>query len=85
MKKKRAAKAFGDLFYTIMATVAMNIVTQIIIYPLITRFKGNEVTGDILYFIGVIYIVPQALGTALNNVRLISINYIIPFFNTNVK
>ncbi len=70
MKKNNAIKAAGDLFYTVMATVIMNVVTQIIIYPLITYYKGNEVTGDILYFIGIIYIVPQALGTALHNVRL---------------
>ena len=54
-----------------MATVLMNVVLQIIIYPLITKLRGEETTGNILYFIGIIYIVPQALGTSLNHVRLI--------------
>ncbi len=72
MKQKKTARLAGDLIYTVMATVIMNVVLQIIIYPLITRFHGEAVTGNILYFIGVIYIVPQALGTAFNNARLVS-------------
>lgn len=72
MKQKKTAKLAGDLIYTVMATVIMNAVLQIIIYPLITRFHGEAVTGNILYFIGIIYIVPQAFGTALNNARLVS-------------
>lgn len=72
MKQKKTARLAGDLIYTVMATVIMNMVLQIIIYPLITRFHGEAVTGNILYFIGIIYIVPQALGTALNNARLVS-------------
>lgn len=72
MPKVKSKKIIGDLFYTIMATVVMNFVLQIIIYPLITRFYGEEVTGNILYFIGFIYIIPQALGTALNNTRLVA-------------
>ena len=54
-----------------MATAVMNIVLQIIIYPLITYFYGDAVTGEILYFIGFIYIIPQALGTTLSNTRLV--------------
>ncbi len=72
MKQKKTARLAGDLIYTVMATVIMNAVLQIIIYPLITRFHGEAVTGNILYFIGIIYIVPQAFGTALNNARLVS-------------
>ena len=64
-------KIAGDLIYTVGATVVMNGVLQFIVYPLITRYFGNEVTGDILYFIGIIYIIPQAVGTAINNGRLV--------------
>ncbi len=71
MKKPKIFKAAGDLIYTVMATVVLNVVLQIIIYPLITHFHGEDVTGNILYFIGIIYIVPQALGTTLGNVRLV--------------
>lgn len=71
MLNKNSFKIAGDLFYTIMATVVMNIVLQIIIYPTITHFYGDAVTGEILYFIGFIYIIPQALGTTLSNTRLV--------------
>lgn len=65
-------KMAGDLFYTMMATVVMQIALHIIIYPLITKFYGAAVTGDILYFIGIVYILPQAVGTAINNTRLVT-------------
>lgn len=71
MKNKKTLKFAGDLIYTVMATVIMNAVLQIIIYPLITRFHGEEITGNILYFIGLIYVIPQALGTSLNSTRLV--------------
>lgn len=71
MLNKKSFKVAGDLFYTIMATVVMNIVLQIIIYPTITHFYGDAVTGEILYFIGFIYIIPQALGGTLSNTRLV--------------
>lgn len=72
MEKKKSLKVAGDLVYTIMATVVMNVALQIIIYPLVTRFYGDEVTGTILYFIGFIYIIPQALGSSLSNARLVT-------------
>lgn len=70
MKKQASFKAAGDLIYTVMATVVMQCVLQLIIYPQTTRIYGEELTGTILYFIGIIYIVPQAFGTSLHNVRL---------------
>ena len=71
MLDKKSFKIAGDLFYTVMATLVMNVILQIIIYPIITHFYGDAVTGEILYFIGFIYIIPQALGTALSNTRLV--------------
>lgn len=71
MINKKSFKIAGDLFYTIMATVVMNIVLQIIIYPLITHYYGDDVTGEILYFMGFIYIIPQAFGLALSSTRLV--------------
>lgn len=72
MPKQQSRKIVGDLFYTVMATVVMNVALQIIIYPIITHIYGEDITGNILYFIGFIYIIPQALGTALNNSRLVA-------------
>jgi len=65
-------KVAGDLIYTIGATVVMQIVLHIIIYPLITRIYGESVTGNILYFMGIVYIFPQAIGSAISNVRLVA-------------
>lgn len=70
MEKRKGLKAANDLIYTVMATVVMQVVLQLVIYPLTTRICGKGVTGNILYFIGIIYIIPQALGTSLHNVRL---------------
>ena len=71
MIKSKETKIAGDFLYTLLATAVINVATQIIVFPLITRFYGDAVAGNILYFIGFIYIIPQALGTALNNSRLI--------------
>ena len=64
-------KLIGDFIYTFMANVVMNGVLQIIIYPLITKYFGESVTGEILYFVGIIYIFPQAVGSAISNSRLV--------------
>lgn len=70
MEKKKAPKLAGDLIYTILATVVLTASLQLIVYPLINHFQGKHVTDNILYFIGIIYIVPQAIGGSLGNVRL---------------
>ncbi len=71
MLNKKSFKIAGDFFYTVMATVVMNIILQIVIYPIITHFYGDAITGEILYFIGFIYIIPQAFGSTLSNTRLV--------------
>ena len=69
VSKKR--KIAGDLVYTIGATVVMNAVLNLIVYPLINYRFGKDVSGSILNFIGVIYIIPQAVGASINNTRLV--------------
>lgn len=68
--KKKDIKIAKDLLFTISSNLVMQVALHLIIYPLITRFYGEDTTGDILYFIGIVYIIPQAVGTSLNNVRL---------------
>lgn len=70
MGNKKILKTASDFIYTIMATFILTAILQLVVYPLTTRIYGEDVTGDILYFIGIIYIIPTALGAALNNVRL---------------
>lgn len=70
MGNKKIMKTASDLIYTILATVVLTGILQIVVYPLITHIYNDEVTGNILYFVGIIYIVPQAIGGSLGNVRL---------------
>ncbi len=73
--KKKFSGGFkyaNDMVFTMGATVVMQIVLQIILYPLLNRCFGESITGTILYFMGIVYIFPQAVGTALCNTRLIS-------------
>lgn len=70
-KTKGKKKIFGDFVYTFLANVVMNGVVQLIIYPLITKYMGEFLTGEILYFVGIIYIFPQAVGSAISNSRLV--------------
>ncbi|MBR5272129.1 MAG: hypothetical protein IKU25_01865 [Clostridia bacterium] len=70
MKKNNVRNTAWDLIYTILGTVVLTGVLQLIVYPLINHFYGSAVTDEILYFIGIIYIVPTALGGALGNIRL---------------
>lgn len=70
MGNKKILKTASDFIYTIMATVVLTGILQLAVYPLIDRLYGEDVTGNILYFIGIIYIVPQAIGGSLGNVRL---------------
>lgn len=71
MQKTKSKKVASDLIYTVMASVVINVVLQLIIYPIITRKFGENVSGEILYFIGIIYIIPQAIGTSINSGRLL--------------
>ena len=64
-------KIFGDFIYTFLATVVYNAVLQLIIYPVITRYFGDSLTGEIMYFVGLIYIFPQAVGSSICNSRLV--------------
>lgn len=69
--RKKSLKIAGDFIYTVMASVVLNIALQIIIYPLITKLRGEAAAGNILTFIGFVYIIPQALGSALSSGRLV--------------
>jgi len=70
-KIKSSKKLIKDFIYTFLATAVYNVVLQIIIYPLITKYLGDSLTGEIMYFVGIIYIFPQSVGFALNSARLV--------------
>jgi len=61
----------NDLFYTILASMVGSAVLQLIAYPVIANHFGIDTVGTILFFMGIIYVVPQAIGHALSNTRLL--------------
>lgn len=66
--KKRVV---GDYIYTFTALVVMNVVLQLVVYPLINHKYGSDYLGDIVYYTGLIYIAAASVGNACNNSRLI--------------
>ena len=69
--KKWNKKIILDFLYTFLASAVYNIVLQIVIYPIITRYFGESLTGEIMYFVGIVYIFPQSVGFAINSSRLV--------------
>lgn len=68
MIKKKIA---GDFIYTFIALLLVNVVLQIVIYPIINRFYSSEVLGDIVYYTGVIYTLSASIGGAVANQKLL--------------
>lgn len=71
MEKKKKKKFAGDFLYTFSALLLMNIVLQLIIYPLINKYYGAEELGNIVYLSGIIYTICASAGGALSNQKLI--------------
>lgn len=59
-----------DLFYTVGATVVLNAVLQILVYPLINRIGGQEELGNITYFMSIVNIISISIGASTCNNRL---------------
>lgn len=65
-------KIANDMAYTMGANIIMQIALQVILYPILNKYFGGSITGTVLYYMGLVYVFPQAIGTALCNTRLIS-------------
>lgn len=72
MSLGKGKKLAGDFLYTFAALVIMNVVLQMVVYPLINRYYGAEYLGDIVYYTGLIYIAAASVGNACANQRLIA-------------
>ncbi|MGL4484570.1 MAG: lipopolysaccharide biosynthesis protein [Anaerovoracaceae bacterium] len=64
-------KKMTDLFYTIGAVVLMQGVLQLIIYPYINKTEGETVLGNIVFYMGIVFIIGQAIGMAFCSNRLV--------------
>lgn len=71
MQKKRKRIA-GDFIYTFAGLTLMNIVLQVIIYPLINNRFGDEYLGNVVSYIGMVYILSVPLGNACSGQRLLA-------------
>lgn len=63
-------KITTDFLYTVGATVILNAVLQIVVYPLINRISGQEALGNVTYYMSFVSIAVTAVGTATCNNRL---------------
>lgn len=63
-------KILRDLMYTIGAQLLMNGVLQIIIYPIMNRTIGQYEFGNIITYMGFVYIIGDAIGSGICNNRL---------------
>ena len=71
MKIGKGKKVVGDFVYTFTALVIMNVVLQLVVYPLVNRKYGADFLGNIVYYTGLIYIAAASIGNACSNSRLI--------------
>lgn len=62
----------SDYIYNIGGMLLLQGVLQLIVYPLINYFQGENILGDIVYYMGIVIILAQAAGYALCQIRLVS-------------
>lgn len=72
MKTKKSFA--GDFSLTFIGQIVYNGVLQLLVYPLLSKHLGNELYGEVLYYIGIFSITSVALGLASGNTRLVQRN-----------
>ena len=68
---KQKKKFISDLVYTMGASVLMNGVLQLLIYPYINRSMGEEYLGNVVFYMSIVYIIGQAMGMSFCSNRLV--------------
>ena len=71
IKLRKIKQVSLDFFYNILASAVLTGTMQIIVYPLLAKWVSLSDYGTIVTAMGLINTVVGALGTALNNTRLI--------------
>lgn len=72
MKNKKLTSFATNSIFTMIGLVAMNGISQLVVFPFLRNQYGIEQYGRILSLIGVINIVAVTVGASLNNARLIA-------------
>ncbi len=70
VKKKFA----GDFSLTFIGLIIYNGALQFLIYPMLSSKLGNDLYGEVLYYISIFSITSVALGLATGNTRLVQRN-----------
>lgn len=60
----------SDSMWSIAALLVMNVVLQIILYPILRSFLGAKEYGNVLYLMGIVNIAATSVGCSANNSRL---------------
>lgn len=68
---KQKKKLLSDLIYTMGASILMNGVLQLLIYPYINRSMGEEYLGNVVFYMSIVYIIGQAMGMSFCSNRLV--------------
>lgn len=63
-------KMISDVVKNFLATVLVFGFLQLLIFPKISQIIGKERFGELLFFLGVIYILNSSVASALSNLRL---------------
>lgn len=63
-------KVTFDFIYTVGATVVLNAVLQILVYPLINRIGGQDNLGNVTYYMSIVNIIAISIGSSTCNNRL---------------
>ena len=74
MKLHHRKAFFGDLTYSVIALVLFNGVLQLVIYPLLNQRMGESAFGEVLYLLGIVAIIANSFGLAVNNTRIVKQN-----------
>lgn len=64
-----------DFIYTIVATVLLTAILQVVVYPYFAAKFSSEAYGKLLTIMGIANIFTVAIGGALNNAHLIQLNF----------
>ncbi len=70
--KKVEKSIISNTAYTMGGAILLNGVLQLIIYPLLNRYMGDEQMGEMLYIMGLVAILCPSVGQALNTSRLVA-------------
>ena len=71
--KVKEKKVFiTDSLWSILSLCMMNVMSQIVLYPILRRVLGAEEYGNVLYLISIINIAGTTIGSSANSARLVA-------------